>query len=100
LYDDAEKQLLPIEREGIQIPPNVISGLSGQDANTTRAYTSYVDIVMSEALRLGSAVDTTTPLLLRIRYVVGNSTEVRAIWFLAKARAMLSGMGGFLFSEY
>lgn len=140
LYTDAGEATLPIESEGIQIPPDVLSGHepyaggsggSGNGTNSTlaptlppppppppggstespppseviktqgnvAAYTEYIDVIMSEALRETASVDTSTPLRLSVDYFLEGTNSSR-LSFLCKARGMVRQMPGFFFSSY
>jgi len=103
LYRHAGQQLLPIEKDGIAIPEPVFSELYDSEVYREMIhdeYTSYYDVLISEALRDGASVDTDTPLIMRMTYNKLNSTDYRALYLMCKPRAMLQGLEGFSFSKY
>ena len=53
-----------------------------------RAYSDYVDVAVSEALRLEGAIDTRTPLLLSASYSLTLVNSSTVVW-LAKAQGMI-----------
>lgn len=71
-----------------------------QADRVSAAYLTYIDVIMSEAMRGGASLSTTTPLALRAiaRDPASSLTSSRV--YLAKARAMARKMPGFLFSSY
>jgi len=100
LYTDAGKAKLPIEANGISVPPPVLSIASDQDREhyeneLDKAYSGYIDVLCSEALRYAVSVDTNTPMKLSVgvRDAPRNN-------YLVKSRAMISSMPGFIFSTY
>ena len=103
LYRHRGQQLLPLEKGGIVVPEPPHSDY--YESAPYRAllhdkYTSYIDVVMSEALRSGASIDTSTPLIMRLRYYQENSTDTRSLYYMCKARAMLESLEGFSFSKY
>lgn len=103
LYDDAGKQVLAIEQEGIPIPPRIVSDHFFKPdfkyyLNTTQVYTTYIDIIMSEAMRYWDYLDTSRPIqfLQGVRY----GTFIANVNYFAKARAMVKKMPGFFYSSY
>ena len=98
-----QQQLLPLESDGIAVPEPPHSDYYASApyrALVRDKYTSYIDVVVSEALRTGAAIDTSTPLILRLRYYQENSTDTRSLYYMCKARAMLESLEGFSFSRY
>jgi ABC-type antimicrobial peptide transport system permease subunit len=111
LYRNAGKLKLPIEsrRPDGDYPPDVGSSnvrlsddaafggsrTAGYVLNPPNsvAYTQYVDVALSEALRLRGAIDTTTPLLLSVQYDLTLTNSTSAI-YLAKAQGMIRKMAG------
>jgi len=98
---------LPLEEEGIRVPPDITSAPkedpkneTGQiNASSDEAYREYVDVLISEALRLVASVDVNTPLKLTLAYNV-DSVNTSSIIYLCKARAMIQTFPGLLFSSY
>lgn len=66
----------------------------------TSAYLRYVDLLMSEAMRGGASLSTSTPLALRLITRDPASSLQTTRTYLAKSRAMLQKLPGFLFSSY
>jgi hypothetical protein len=62
------------------------------------AYVTYLDVLVSEALRGAASVSISTPLHLSIRS--WNEGSVLQMDYLAKARAMIVKLPGFVFSSY
>jgi len=62
-------------------------------------YLDYVDIVMSEALRVAISVNTSTPILLGPSFdtPTGNTSDLN---LLGRAQSMVSKLPGFFFSSY
>jgi len=101
LYVDAGKAQLPQEIDGIQIPPEIQSGkisTNNISSTTEKAYIEYIDVVVSEALRLTASVDIKTPLKLLVSFTAND--QGANIFYLCKLRAMVRQMPGFLFSSY
>ena len=98
-----QQLLLPLEKDGIVVPEPPYSDYYASApyrAHIRDKYTSYIDVIASEALRTGAAIDTNTPLVLRLRYYQENSTDSRSLYYMCKARAMLESLEGFSFSRY
>jgi len=100
LYTDGGKAKLPIEANGITIPPPVISIASDEDREyfenkLDKAYSGYIDVLCSEALRYTVSVDTKTPMKLSVGVRDASRNN-----YLVKSRAMISSMPGFIFSTY
>jgi ABC-type antimicrobial peptide transport system permease subunit len=110
LYTNAGKLRLPIEsrRAKGDVPPEV--GSQGVDVGAAAfggsrtagyslnppndvAYNTYIDVAVSEAVRLRGAIDTETPLLLTARYSLTLVNSTSAI-YLAKAQGMIRKMAG------
>jgi ABC-type antimicrobial peptide transport system permease subunit len=73
------------------------------ELSNNETYTEYIDMLISESLRLPMSVSVETPMLLSIDTISrkdGRHTELSSFFYLAKPRAMLSKMPGFLFSSY
>jgi len=103
LYRHAGKQLLPIEKDNISIPePPFAEYYDSKEYRDLihEHYTSYIDVIISEALRDGASIDTNTPLIMRLTYNQLNSTDYKALFFMCKPRAMLESLEGFSFSKY
>lgn len=66
----------------------------------TNAYLRYIDVLQSEAMRGGSSLSTLTPLALRMQNRDPDSGFFVTRAYLAKCRAMLRKLPGFLFSSY
>lgn len=66
----------------------------------TNAYLRYIDVLQSEAMRGGSSLSTLTPLALRTQNRDPDSGFYLSRAYLAKCRAMVRKMPGFLFSSY
>eukprot|EP00026_Physarum_polycephalum_P001035 Phypoly_transcript_01036.p1 GENE.Phypoly_transcript_01036~~Phypoly_transcript_01036.p1 ORF type:complete len:1168 (+),score=174.37 Phypoly_transcript_01036:78-3581(+) len=99
LYTDAGKELLPLEKGGIAIPPTILptnsTRIGTPTQSTTRAYKNYVDVIISEAMRVTASVDTSVPMRLKMDTHTGGTGI-----YLAKARALLNRAPGFFFSSY
>lgn len=98
-----QQRLLPLERDGAVVPEPPYSDYYASAAYRALVrdkYTSYIDVLVSEALRSGAAIDTGTPLVMRVRYYQENSTDSRSLYYMCKARAMLESLEGFSFSRY
>lgn len=95
---------IPQEKDGIQIPPDITSAPEPRNENSTSmstedAYKKYVDIIVSESLRLTASVDVSTPLKLNLDFRLDKSNSTTFV-YLCKSRAMVSQTPGFLFSSY
>lgn len=106
LYVNAGEEHLPMEGDGITVPPDILSAnnsAGGRDQskthwNNTVAYTDYVDVVISEAMRVTASVDVSTPMRLKMNFHSNDSSA--SVIYLAKARALLNRAPGFFFSSY
>jgi len=110
LYTDEGGATLPEEQNGVRIPADVLSSPvasyslndlineTATDLTIQRAYTSYIDVLVSEALSGSASVSTSTPLHLSV-HSWNDDTPLQND-FLAKARGMMVKMPGFLFSSY
>eukprot|EP01119_Soliformovum_irregulare_P011698 TRINITY_DN2957_c0_g2_i5.p1 TRINITY_DN2957_c0_g2~~TRINITY_DN2957_c0_g2_i5.p1 ORF type:complete len:779 (-),score=230.88 TRINITY_DN2957_c0_g2_i5:26-2362(-) len=107
LYTEAGKATLPLEEGGIRVPPDITSAPKNDPGNSTaqadavinEAYKDYVDVLISESLRLVASVDTNTPLKLTLQYNV-DSVNASTFIYLCKARAMIRSFPGLIFSSY
>lgn len=102
LYVNAGQATLPQEEGGINIPPDITSYRATRNStnyNHDRAYINYVDVIISESLRLSGSIDVDTPLMLTVRYKT-RADSSSSIVYLCKVRAMISKMPGFFFSSY
>lgn len=121
MFRTAGQATLPLERDGIRVPNSIASAPLGQEFGRpyddsgdslqhSRAYTEYIDVMVSEALREFAAVSTKTPLSLSVSTVrpTDDATSPNSetndvplgIRFLAKARALVRQFPGFFFSRY
>eukprot|EP01129_Flabellula_baltica_P002816 TRINITY_DN1270_c0_g1_i1.p1 TRINITY_DN1270_c0_g1~~TRINITY_DN1270_c0_g1_i1.p1 ORF type:complete len:1128 (-),score=212.94 TRINITY_DN1270_c0_g1_i1:60-3026(-) len=87
------------------LPVNVFSNSNEEIVrNETRyMYENPIPVLMSEAVRLPSSLDTNTPTELYADVFVsqeGRWTKREGFYFLLKPRAMVSKLAGFLFSSY
>ncbi|KAH3764102.1 permease family protein [Pelomyxa schiedti] len=104
LYDNAHNQTMPFEVEGIEVPPDIYATDLGQRRTswlppTEEVYKDYFDVIISEALRDASSVDTQTPLHLKMGYYTASYYRL-SFRYLAKARALTAMMPTFLYSKY
>jgi len=118
LSEDRGQQRFEGEPSNVEsnVPPIVLSGRPTSNTNRRldvplkEAYTDYVDVIVTEGLRLYMSIDTATALKLEVRMtyfdenLAGTSgegddvTSERA--YLAKARALAAKVAGFSFSTY
>jgi len=76
---------------------------ANQDVYNTEVYTHPIDVIVSEATRLPTSIDTNMPVELRASVAVtsnGRFTKNTNYYFLGRIRAMASSMPGFLLSSY
>jgi len=66
--------------------------------NNEIAYTEYVDVVISEAMRVTASGDVATPMRMRMNFHSNDSSS--SVIYLAKARALLNRAPAFFFSSY
>lgn len=71
-----------------------------QADRVTAAYIDYFDVIMSEAMRQGASLSTETPLAVRLRTQDHATGWSLSRVYLAKSRAMVRKLPGFLFSSY
>jgi hypothetical protein len=92
---------LPQEQNGIVVPPDVTSD-ADLDPNavlheyyrtTNATYTDYVDIIISEAMRLAASVDVHTALRITISVAVSKYIDTNVV-YLGKPRALVSKLPG------
>eukprot|EP01107_Rhizomastix_libera_P002165 TRINITY_DN13874_c0_g1_i1.p1 TRINITY_DN13874_c0_g1~~TRINITY_DN13874_c0_g1_i1.p1 ORF type:complete len:1304 (+),score=307.08 TRINITY_DN13874_c0_g1_i1:32-3943(+) len=109
LFTHAGQQKLDFEKLGIKIPPEIASTFENISSNSSKSsfdvYTNYIDVIIPEGLRDSLSVDTKTPLWMSVRYSKRlekheSETKYKRIFFLGKARAMVSMMPGFIFSKF
>jgi hypothetical protein len=102
LYDSAGKQVLPIEVNGAIDPKSILSFSTAtplDNRNQSYVYHNYIDVVVSEALRVGTAVSVSTPMKLLVSIQDAQSRGMD-LWYLSKARALCSKIPGYFFSSY
>ena len=104
LYDDAGKEILPIETVVTSIPPNILSaetvdGTSYYYRSSNQSYLNYVDVLASESLRYASYVDVKSPLSMDIYAQMSNYKQFHTTYLL-KMRAMITKLPAFFFSSY
>jgi len=117
LYDDAgNSTLLGLEDDGIVIPPDTTSvktrsyALAQEDLrggsnnagillSAEEVYVDYFDVIVTEAMRPEMSATVNTPMRLRSRTTSFDSSYAQ-FTYLAKIRAMLKKLPGFLFSSY
>ncbi|KAJ3449553.1 abc transporter permease protein yxdm [Anaeramoeba flamelloides] len=69
---------------------------------TKEYYEEYLDVLVSEAIRTRTSLDTTLPIKIMIQYRFEEDGETKSqrLIYLAKARAMLKKAPGFFLSSY
>jgi ABC-type antimicrobial peptide transport system permease subunit len=101
LTEQKGQKRLPLESEGLRIPPPMMSSAYAFDADSpeqqriTKAYTEYVDVLASTGLKetLSAGFDTALRLSTNME-LKGNAVD------MLKVRAMIKKLPGFLFSSY
>ena len=67
------------------------------DLSNNETYLNYVDMLISESMRIPVSVDTTSGMLLRVELVskqAAKETQTSNFYYLSKPRAMISKMPG------
>eukprot|EP01091_Cochliopodium_minus_P014119 TRINITY_DN4729_c1_g3_i1.p1 TRINITY_DN4729_c1_g3~~TRINITY_DN4729_c1_g3_i1.p1 ORF type:complete len:1147 (+),score=296.15 TRINITY_DN4729_c1_g3_i1:490-3441(+) len=105
LYTDAGKEILPIEKNGIWVPPVVgvspfASTTPSLDNRTlSQVYHDYYDLALSQSLNGGATLELTTPMSLSVAFESFNR-RVDSIDYYSKNRAFLKKLPGFFMSSY
>ncbi len=120
LYDDAGQQTLPIEKDGITVPPSVLSGryfssdldhvggdkaskanreIEALIATTNSSYYEYIDILISTSLADVLGVSLDDPLVMKLSFRDPNG-EWRTKYYMCKARAILNKISGLIMLPY